>query len=180
MGYLRSAAGALPKTRRFTVGEGEQRHAGHGIGGRFHQIETIETALASAEDRFHVLRRFVQIPGFQPVALPARRHRGTIATRHGDVGIGGWRYLGVEGGGAELRKDRNKLKRLRSDGHSRVEIPWSPRAVSGGGGETGSGETTKFVRQAIISGDRPKITTPRRPQAKNYHASGREPRGFPK
>ena len=99
MGYLRSAAGALPKSRRVTVGEGEQRDAGLGIGGRFHEIEAIETALAPTQDRFKVLRRFVRIDGFRPIARPARRLRGTIATRHGDVGIRGWGVLG--GGGKE-------------------------------------------------------------------------------
>ena len=104
MGYLRSAAGALPKSQRVTVGEGEQRDAGLGIGGRFHEIEAIEAALAPTQGRFKVLRRFVRIDGFRLIARPARRLRGTIATRHGDVGIRGWGYLEGGEGEGELRK----------------------------------------------------------------------------
>ena len=116
MGYLRSAAGALPKSQRVTVGEGEQRDAGLGIGGRFHEIEAIETALATTQDRLKVLRRFVRIAWFRPIARPARRLRGTIATRHGDVGFGGWGYLEAGGGEGKLRKNANKLKQLRPNG----------------------------------------------------------------
>ena len=149
MGYLRSAAGALPKSQRVTVGEGEQRDAGLSIGGRFHEIEAIEAALATTQDRLKVLRRFVRIAWFRPIARPARRLRGTIATRHGDVGIGGWEYLEAGGGEGELRKNANKLKPLRPNGRPPLGIPWSPRGGGGRGGD--SGKTTKFVSQVFFS-----------------------------
>ena len=149
MGYLRSAAGALPKSQRVTVGEGEQRDAGLGIGGRFHEIEAIETALATTQDRLKVLRRFVRIAWFRPIARPARRLRGTIATRHGDVGFGGWGYLEVGGGEGKLIKNANKLKQLRPNGRP----PHGNSLVAAGrGGEGGdSGKTTKFVSQVFFS-----------------------------
>ena len=116
------------------MGEGEQRDAGLSIGGRFHEIEAIEAALATTQDRLKVLRRFVRIAWFRPIARPARRLRGTIATRHGDVGIGGWEYLEAGGGEGELRKNANKLKPLRPNGRPPLGIPWSPRGGGGAGG----------------------------------------------
>ena len=116
------------------MGEGEQRDAGLSIGGRFHEIEAIEAALATTQDRLKVLRRFVRIAWFRPIARPARRLRGTIATRHGDVGIGGWEYLEAGGGEGELRKNANKLKPLRPNGRPPLGISWSPRGGEGAGG----------------------------------------------